>query len=153
MELVKEYVKPELLEMEEGDFAKAAGLCEDLSKELDVDGSDVVGVIKKALELTPNGVEINGDSFEKFEGDDVVWTYGYPEKNRIPLDEIEWVRIEGYGGINEEDYDGAAILYVYLPIKNGMVDKDSVSFDYYPDKYTDDFVDSVGYVDVKSHGV
>ena len=131
----------------------AARLCEDLFDELAVDSADVLDVIQTATEIWPNGTEVNGQPVDRLDGDTGVVIQDYPEDRRLALDEIEWVRIEGYGGKNEMDYDGQAILYVYLPIKNGKVDKQEVSFDFYPDKNTDDYYDSVGYVDVKSHGV
>ena len=130
----------------------AARLCDDLFDELAVDSADVMDVIQTAIEIWPNGTEVNGQPVARLDGDTGVVIQDYPEDRRLALDEIEWVRIEGYGGKNEMDYDGQAILYVYLPIKNGKVDKQKVSFDFYPDKNTDDYYDSVGYVDVVANG-
>ena len=130
----------------------AARLCEDLFDELGIDNADVLDVIQTAIEIWPSGTEVNGQPVDRLDGDTGVVIQDYPEDRRLSLDEIEWVRIEGYSGKNEMDYDGQAILYVYLPIKNGKVDKQEVSFDFYPDKNTDNYYDSVGYVDVVANG-
>ena len=90
----------------------AARLCEDLFDELAVDNADVMDVIQTAIEIWPSGTEVNGQPVARLDGDTGVVIQDYPEDRRLALDEIEWVRIEGYGGKNEMDYDGQASLYV-----------------------------------------
>lgn len=145
-------------EMTDKDYKIANELCSDLLADLGVfDGASIMDIAKTAFIHFPNEVEVNGDAMEGISDNDEVVVLDYPKpnhKNIIPRDKIEWIRIEGYGGRKGDNYNGAYIMYVYLYLNKDKtaIDLDNIKFDYYPNRDTDDSVDSVLYMDCKKKG-
>lgn len=145
---MKRLMKEHLHKMDEQDYANAGKMVNDLLDDIGANDNqnNIFDIIERAVAIDPHGIEVNGDKFERIENDKVV-VYDYPEERHIARQDIDWIRVEGYGGKSE--YNGAYIMYVYLHLNKSrsIIDKDNIQFDYYPDPDTDDYVDSVNYKD------
>lgn len=123
-----------LLDMEKHDYAIAGKMVNDLLEDIGANdpNNDIQDILEMALKADPTGVEINSEPYHG----------GY-----VDPESIDFIRIESYGG-HREEYNGAAIMYVYLyPAREGGIDKSKIWFDFYPNSDNDDYADSVGYKD------
>ena len=137
--------------MTEQDYVIAGKMVNDLLDDIGANDNQnsIFDIIEKAATVDPNGLEVNGDSFKRIEDGKVV-VYDYPQPNHerhIAINDIDWIRVEGYGG--KPEYNGAYIMYIYLHLNKSrsIIDRNNILFDYYPNPDTDDYVDSVKFKD------
>ena len=96
---------------------------------------------KASIEDDTDETEVNGKRLEGFDEEMNIIT----RDGKFTLDEIEWIRVEEYSG--GRDYNGMDLMYIYLPVKDGKIDLDSVQFDIYYDPESDNCIEDVFYRD------